>query len=178
MRLDLIVRNRINNAKYAKTEMELRKILSDIVNALNTAMEKRYDSALTQARIAIKGIRQIAKMNNSMAYVCGQYDALIDHMINIHRSNIHMDSVNEIMGSETSQAIAKYLLKNGCSLRNAVGCHIGISKNLFDVCMDTLIKLGIIRQDVGPECEWVELSSEGYAYMRMHYFEKEGFKIW
>jgi hypothetical protein len=41
-----------------------------------------------------------------------------------------------------------------------------------------MIELKLVRDDVGPDCEWVELSADGYTYMKRYYFEKEGFKTW
>lgn len=194
MRLDIAVRNRIDRASYATNVLELRAALNDLVNCIQNAIDNRISDVYKQALIARKGLFNIAKnADGQMAFVCGQYAATIEHMIDIYKANRHQEEINKVFDNEVSRVIAIYLWKNKCSELQTVdeNMHIvkhdngsvvyetvSVSSKDFERAIVDMKNVNIILRNYIGEREYIELSANGYAYMRRHYFEKEGINLW
>ena len=82
------------------------------------------------------------------------------------------------MSKTNAQILAKYLLQDGCVVKNMAQMDTKINKNEFDEIVSEMVDVGLIIHSIHKDAEWLELSSNGYHYMRTHYFLKEGFNIW
>lgn len=182
MKLTEEMRNQIDLLPNCLNETQLRNCLNRIVLVIddmatsgNCNLREVRDMARTvQKSVALKS----RSMPTKHAFVCGQYCERIEWIIYNSRLLEHNNNVKNIMSKTNAQILAKYLLQDGCVVKNMAQMDTKINRNEFDEIVSEMVDVGLIIHSVHKDAEWLELSSNGYHYMRTHYSLKEGFNIW
>ena len=194
MRIDISIRNCLERIERSKNKSELRTNLGEMLSIIQKGISLHLSDIRTNARVAQKGIQCYARsVDSQMAFICGQYAATIDSMIDMYKNDKYQAEINSVFASEVVRTIAIYLLKNKCSELQTVAKNIhivahdggsvvyetvAVSSEDFEKAIVDMENVNIILRDYIGEREYIELSANGYTYMGRHYFEKEGFNLW
>ena len=194
MRIDISIRNCLNRIGRSKDIHELRNNLSQLLCVIQKGIELRLSDMREHSRVACKGLMHHAKeMDGKMAFVCGQYASTIDHMMDDYKIVKANEEINQLFGNKIVGVIATYLWNHKCSNLQTVYQDIrvieheensivyetiGIEAEEFEQVLHDMKQANIIIRDYLGDHEYIELSANGYEYMRRHYFEKEGINLW